>query len=116
MGETQLDGTADEYLNGAVSNLASTFQDFQLLESDEANVIFSGQSGYRFFSTYQHNDTTYLRMETGAIIDDKPFFAIYDVNEEKYSKYEPLVNLMLESLENPPESRDRGCTGWRSGW
>jgi hypothetical protein len=104
--ETQFPGMTEEYLDGVISNFRATFQDFQVLESSTTNVNFAGQDGYRLISTYQHNGTNYQRMETGAIIDGRPFFIVYDAEEENYSDYAPLVDLMVESLQIPSQGQE----------
>jgi S1-C subfamily serine protease len=93
--------TLEEYASSLITAYNETFTDFNLIESN-TNSTLAEKPAYKlvYTETLEDEDSTNLKtMETGTIIGERVYFIEYIAEEEKYSNYLPIIQMMINSIE-----------------
>jgi hypothetical protein len=96
--------TLEEYASSLITAYNETFTDFNLIESN-TNSTLAGKPAYKLVYTETLEDeeeeegTNLKSMEIGTIIGDRVYFIEYIAEEEKYSDYLPIIQMMINSIE-----------------
>jgi hypothetical protein len=97
--------TLEEYASSLITAYNETFTDFNLIESN-TNSTLAGKPAYKLVYTEtledeeEEEESTNLKsMEIGTIIGDRVYFIEYIAEEEKYSDYLPIIQMMINSIE-----------------
>jgi hypothetical protein len=94
--------TLEENAASLITYYNETLTDFNLIESN-TNITLGGGNNthpaYGLIFTDRKDNINYKRMEIGTIIGDKAYFIRYNAEENKYSKYLPTIQMMINSLQ-----------------
>jgi S1-C subfamily serine protease len=90
--------TLEEYANLLITRYNETLADFNLIESNTSTTL-GGNPAYSLIYTDKEDDTNYKSMEIGTIIEDRVYFIDYIAEEDNYSHYLPIIQMMINSLE-----------------
>lgn len=63
------------------------------------NITFANKPGFKILCNYGIDDSRYELMMIGAIANNKAYHIVYEVEEEYYSLYLPIVQKMIDSFE-----------------
>jgi hypothetical protein len=92
--------TLEEYATQVINQNNATLQDFNLLDLDTENTILAGRPGYKIiYTSLSRDDQVIKQMEIGTIIQGQVYYPTYYAEEEKYPKFLPTVQEMINSFE-----------------
>jgi S1-C subfamily serine protease len=93
--------TLKEYTTSLITDYNETLTDFNLIELN-TNITLGGgnnNTAYRLIYTDREDNINYKTMEIGTIIGDKVYYIQYIAEENKYSKYLPTIQMMINSFQ-----------------
>ena len=106
----------NEYLDEAINTYKDIANNFTLIESSTSDAL-SGQPAYSLTFTEVLNGEvgqepiTLKNFETGILLNNTAYFVTYVGQEEKFDKYFPVVEQMINSFKLLlPASYDEGLT------
>jgi hypothetical protein len=89
-----------DYADSIIDQYKQSMRDFNLIESStDGSIKLLNRPAYRIVSTNVQDDITYKTLEIGTIIGNKVYLITYDAEEAEFSKYQPIVQDMINSFQ-----------------
>ena len=107
-----------EYADAIINNNKLSDPTLNVLESStDGSITLLGNPAYKITDSYVLDNTTYMRMEIGTIVDGKVYAIAYDADEAEFYENLPIAQEMINSFELLGLSADTttGRTGTTGG-